>query len=114
MIAKTRPAAPRRQMAYQLTAYAFLELHRRLVAWFGERLATPSGYASIKDWIDQAVDGPEGAKLRGVLVVSIECLKNGLDPREVRKLVCWKGNDGKPGLVQAQFSGAKTFNHPGS
>jgi len=42
-------------------------------------------------------------------VISMKCQKQGRDPLQIRKLICWRDQTGKPSQLEAEWkSGQKT------
>jgi hypothetical protein len=95
-----------RQMAFQITE---LEIHT-LLGRIARTYDLRDKDKTIGDWIDSIDPDPKvREKLQAVLVISIRCQKEGRDPLEIRKLICWRDPLGKPSQLEAEWkSGQKT------
>jgi len=87
---------PSRQMAFQISALEYREA-LNLFAQLGDATV-------IKGYLDAVRDEAKRARLSGALQIGIKCSKDGTDPRRVRRIICWRGPDGKPGVLEAEIS----------
>ena len=97
---------PSRQMAFQITELEIHALLRRIAETYPVR----DKEKTIGDWIDSIDSDPKvREKLQAVLVISMKCQKEKRDPLQIRKLICWRDQTGKPSQLEAEWkSGQKT------
>lgn len=92
-----------RQMAFQLNE---AEIHALLVR-MADTYGTRSG-RTIGEWIDSIDPDPvTRQKLQAVLTISIRCEKEGRDPLNIRKLICWRDEKGEPSKIEAEWKAAR-------
>jgi len=93
---------PSRQMAFQMTEFQYLEHLKQLASIYD--LRDPA--LKIEDWLERAEpDEKKRDRLKAVLLISVRCHKNGIDPMRVKKLVCWRDAEGKPSDLEALVDG---------
>lgn len=94
---------PSRQMAFQINELEIHELLRRIADTYVNKRPDQT----IGDWIDSIDQDPKiRMKLQAVLTIAIKCGKEGRDPLMIRKLICWRGDDGKPDKLEAEWKSA--------
>jgi hypothetical protein len=99
-------AKPSKQMAFQLSEYEYRQALGRIAAEYGAKDAK----LTIGDWVDAfEPDEKKRDRLKAVLVISVRCNQQGLNPLAVRKIVCWRGPDGKPKDLEATVDGRKAL-----
>lgn len=104
-----KTARASRQMAFQLTEYAYLEHLKKLTAWFGaEHLQ--GGRSELARTVRELLDGlpileKDRDKYKAVVLIAVECVRAGVEPTAVEKLVCWRDADGRPGKIEATVRG---------
>ena len=95
-----------RQMAFQLSEYEIRQTWGRLLVMYEEKDAK----STIGEWVDAfEPDEKKRDRLKAVLVMSTRCHEQGIDPLAIRKIVCWRSDDGKPGMVEAVVDGRKAL-----
>lgn len=93
---------PSRQMAFQISE---LEIHDLLTRFAkGHEALKGKSAVQVIDEIEQ--DPKVREKFRAVLVMSIRCEKEGKSCWNIRKIICWRGPDGKPGQLEAEWKNA--------
>jgi len=92
---------PSRQMAFQLNEAEFQALLLRIAETYPMK-----GGKTIGEWIDSIDQDPKVTeKLQAVLTISVRCEKDGRDPLNIRKLICWRDENGKPSKLEAEWKG---------
>lgn len=95
-----------RQMAFQISEYEYRQMLGRIAAEYAGKDAK----LTIGDWVDAfEPDEKKRDRLKAVLVISVRCHKAGVDPLAVRKVVCWRGPDGKPQDLEATVDGRRAL-----
>jgi hypothetical protein len=84
-------------MAFQLTEYEYREALKLFIALDHQRVA-------VKDYLQAVTDEKRRNRLSAALQIAVKCHNEGTDPTRVRKIVCWRDDNGKPGVVEAQLS----------
>lgn len=84
-----------RQMAFQLSA---LEYREALKLFF-----TLGDAPNIKAYLAAVPDEKRRNRLSAALQVATACSQAGTDHMRVRKIVCWRDDEGKPGVVKTSF-----------
>lgn len=88
-------------MAFQLNEAEFQALLIRIVETYGAK-----GNKTIGEWIDSIDPDPKlREKLQAVLTISVRCEKDGRDPLNIRKLICWRDEQGQPSKLEAEWKG---------
>lgn len=89
-----------RQMAFQMSELEYRDCLARLVRAYDTK--DPS--QTIGDWVDSTEpDLRKRDRLKAALVISMRCNGSGVDPLKVKKLVCWKNEQGLPGDIEAEL-----------
>lgn len=91
-------------MAFQVSALDYKALLKQIADHWS--LKDPS--MTIEQWFELIEDDPKRRdRLKAVLLISVKCHKNHLDPLLVKRLICWRNEKGEPGMVEAElFKGA--------
>jgi hypothetical protein len=84
-------------MAFQLSAFEYREAMKLFV------LLDSRGVAA-KDYLSAMTDEKRRERLSAALQIAVKCHKDGTDPLRVQKIVCWRDEHGKPGVMEAQLS----------
>lgn len=94
-----------KQMAFQFTQLAFREkLVELLETWKTQGQGKTHGA-----WIDSITpDEKERLKLKAIFIVFNRCREEGRDILTVKKVVGWRGPDGKPKDLEIQWE-QKTY-----
>lgn len=93
-----------RQMAFQLTEFEYKKTLGRIVAAYDDRSAKDT----IDDWVTRMEpDEKKRDRIKAVLVISVRCHSAGVDPLAVRKLICWRDDQGKPAAIEAEVDGRR-------
>ena len=93
-----------RQMAFQITELEYRQTLGRLMVMYEEKDAK----STIGEWVDAfEPDEKKRDRLKAVLVISTRCHQQGIDPLAIRKIVCWRDEHGKPGLLEANVDGKR-------
>lgn len=88
-----------RQMAFQLTYPQILEKWVVMVT-----APNPGEGKKVGEWIDSITqDEKEKAKLLAAYSAMHNCIKAGRNPKDILKVIAWRGKDGKPDQVQTEF-----------
>lgn len=90
---------PSRQMAFQLTEFEYREALKLFVT-------LRSKGVDVKDYLGAVTDEKKRNRLSAALQIAVDCHTKKIDPLLVRKIVCWRNEQGKPGVVEAQLSKA--------
>jgi hypothetical protein len=99
-------AKPSKQMAFQLSEYEYRQILGRLTVMYVEKDAK----STIEEWVDAfEPDEKKRDRIKAVLVISVRCNNEGIEPLAVRKIVCWRGPDGKPQDLEATIDGKKAM-----
>lgn len=86
-------------MAFQLNEAQFQALLIRIAETYNAK----SG-KTVGEWIDSIDPDPKvREKLQAVLTISIRCEKEKRDPWGIRKLICWRDQDGKASQIEAEW-----------
>ncbi len=88
-----------RQMAFQLGALEYLEALKLFVA-LGEKRV------DVKAYLSAIADEKRRERLSAALQIATETHAKGKDPLKVRKVICWRNTEGKPGTLEAQLATA--------
>lgn len=86
-----------RQMAFQLTEFEYREALKLFIALRGSRV-------DVQAYLAQVTDEKRRNRLSAALQIAVQCHTDGTDPLRVRKIVCWRDPQGKPGPVEATLS----------
>lgn len=86
-----------RQMAFQLSEFEYQEALKLFIALSDKKV-------SVKDYLSAVTDEKKRNRLSAALQMAVKCNNEGIDPMRVRKIVCWRDESGKPGIVEAQLS----------
>jgi len=89
-----------RQMAFQLTEYEYREALKLFVTLREKEV-------DVKAYLGAVADEKKRNLLSAALQIAVRCHTGGVDPLRVRKVVCWRDAQGKPGLVEAELSKGK-------
>lgn len=84
-----------RQMAFQVSGYEYMEFLKVMV-----RLGDVD---TLKAWIAQIKDEQRQRRMQACVLIAAKSNQMGHDPLQVKKIVCWRDDDGKPGKVEAEF-----------
>lgn len=91
-----------RQMAFQMNEAEFQALLIRIAETYHTK-----GERTIGEWIDSIDPDPRvRERLQAVLTISVRCQKDGRDPLNIRKLICWRDENGQPSKLEAEWKGA--------
>lgn len=86
-----------RRMAFQLSEFEYREALKLFIALANKKV-------SVKDHLAAMTDEKQRDRLSAALLIAVKCNNEGTDPLRVRKIVCWRNDQGKPGMVEAQIS----------
>jgi hypothetical protein len=86
-----------RQMAFQMTEFEYREALKMFIELREKGV-------DVKDYLARVTDEKRRYRLSAALQMAVKCHAEGKDPLLVRKIVCWRDAQGKPGLVEAHLS----------
>lgn len=90
------------QMSFEEFQRRFLEISEWRDLWKNEK--KPIAVGEIIDLNVQ--DEKERHRYKAVWVSAMRCAEGKRDPKRIQKIICWRGDDGKPKDVQIEFSRA--------
>lgn len=86
-------------MAFQISESEIHSILRRMVETYDSR-----GTKTTSEWIDSIEpDLTVRKKIQAVLTMSVRCEKEGRNPMNIRKLICWRDEKGEPSKLEAEW-----------
>lgn len=86
-------------MAFQINESEIHAILRRMVETYDSR-----GTKTTSEWIDSIEpDLTVRQKIQAVLTMSVRCEKEGRNPMNIRKLICWRDEKGEPSKLEAEW-----------
>ena len=86
-----------KQMAFQMSEYDYREALKLFVT-------LREAQVEVSDYIAAVTDEKKRQRLQAALLIAVKCDKEGTDPLRVRKIVCWRNAEGKPGAIEVEIA----------
>jgi len=86
-----------RQMEFQICAFEYQEALKLFIG-------LKDVGVEPRDYLAAIADQKRRDRLTAALQIAVKCHRDGEDPLRVRKIVCWRDENGKPGPIEAQLA----------
>jgi len=86
-------------MAFQVSAYEIEEFLNLFVKLREAKV-------NVVDYLGQVADEKKYVKMNATLQAIVALHKNGKDPLNLRRILCWKNPEGKPGELVFEYKGS--------